>query len=271
CQAGAVQDSSSCVCTCSLQCPSDQYSNLGSNCGCLCLSNNQPPQNGVCPRNCPNDATLVGSTCMCNDANKVYVASSNLCVNSLTCPTNARLVGTTCQCNDASLGYNPNTNTCVRNCPSDATPLGTTCGCTNTQKRYDSTSNRCVCQSACPTGSIQDAATCDCFCPNQCPSDQYNNPQSGCRCLCRFTNLEPVGNICSDRQGEICSLSASDCQSPQVLNTETCQCESSGRELCPASEWSCANGRPAYRECHGACVCDCSSQFAGPRCEITVN
>ncbi|GFO48023.1 protein pif [Plakobranchus ocellatus] len=47
--------------------------------------------------------------------------------------------------------------------------------------------------------------------------------------------------------------------------------ETPGRELCPESEWACANGRPAYRDCHGACVCECSSQFAGPRCEIRIN
>ncbi|GFR79937.1 hypothetical protein ElyMa_002300700 [Elysia marginata] len=151
-----------------------------------------------------------------------------------------------------------------------------------------------LCQSACAAGSVQNPTTCACSCPSSCPPGQFNSVARGCRCLCQRTNLEPVLGVCSSRQGA-CNLKPSDCQPGQVPNIDPriCRCEvqktptppqppqkpllpgeqllSSGREACPESEWKCANGRPAYRDCHGACECDCSSSFAGPRCEIVVN
>ncbi|KAK3773101.1 hypothetical protein RRG08_016205 [Elysia crispata] len=302
CPTGSVQNPSTCTCSCATQCPSNQYNNQQTNCRCLCRSTNQPPQRGVC-LTCPPNSQVVGNTCQCTDPLFLYNPTSNTCVcrgvcptgsvqdpstcacscrvtcpanqyNNpgtncrclctstnqpplsgvcLNCPPNSEAVGATCRCIDRCFTYNPTTNSCVQNCPNDATLVGNTCQCKDTKKRYDASINRCVTSVTCPTNSRAVGTSCQCI----DPSFIYNANTNTC-----------VGN----RQGEVCNIKPSDCQPPQVFKAnQPCRCEIPEREQCSASEWSCANGRPAYRDCHGACVCECSSQFAGPRCEITVN
>ncbi|CAL1536779.1 unnamed protein product [Lymnaea stagnalis] len=179
-----------------------------------------------------------------------------------------------CACPTACPYGKTHDSTCTCQCI-DRCPVGQqqdsscNCFCSNTcaqGTRQNFTNCLCErCPSACANGQFQDG-NCACVCRNSCPTDQMLD--ANCNCVCRTTGRPSNGGIC-DRVITPCSITASSCRYPEVLNSTNFPCAC----VCPTQ---CPTATARSTGVCGQCVCldtrntyDPFTNRCDPRCSNT--